>query len=162
MKAVVVFYSQTCGNTRKIAEMIALTTGAALAEIKTVEDYGRDYDAVMVRARDEINSGFLPEIRPLSADLSEYDTVIIGTPTWWYTMAPAVRTYLNSQNWAGKTVVPFMTNAGWPGTVIHDMMDLCAGAFIRNPMEVKFDSDGGNILETDEEILNRWIAKLNG
>ena len=61
MKAVVVFYSQTCGNTRKIAEMIALTTGAALAEIETVEDYGRDYDAVMVRARDEINSGFLPE-----------------------------------------------------------------------------------------------------
>ena len=40
------------------------------------------------------------------------------------------------------------------------MMELCEGAFIRNPMEVKFDSDGGDILETDPEVLDKWIAKL--
>ena len=76
-------------------------------------------------------------------------------------MAPAVRTYLHSQNWEGKTVIPFMTNAGWPGTVIQDMTELCSGAVIRHPMEVKFDSDGGNILETDPETLQKWIAELS-
>jgi flavodoxin len=159
MKAVVVFYSQTCGNTRKIAEMIALTTGAALAEIKTVEDYGRDYDAVMVRARDEINSGFLPEIRPLSADLSEYDTVIIGTPTWWYTMAPAVRKFLRSTDLTGKRVYAFQTHGGQPGSALKDMRRLSKGENISDFM-VEFDSMGGSQMKTSIDELRTWIQSI--
>lgn len=159
MKAVVVFYSQTCGNTRKIAEMIALTTGAALAEIKTVEDYGRDYDAVMVRARDEINSGFLPEIRPLSVDLSEYDTVIIGTPTWWYTMAPAVRKFLRSTDLTGKRVYAFQTHGGQPGSALKDMRRLSKGENISDFM-VEFDSMGGSQMKTSIDELRTWIQSI--
>ncbi len=134
MKAVVVFYSQTCGNTRKIAEMIALTTGAALAEIKTVEDYGRDYDAVMVRARDEINSGFLPEIRPLSADLSEYDTVFVGYPIWYGTVPAFMKEFLSRCDLAGKTVIPFATaSASHIRGSIADLEAACKGAEIRYP-----------------------------
>ena len=159
MKAVVVFYSQTCGNTRKIAEMIALTTGAALAEIKTVEDYGRDYDAVMVRARDEINSGFLPEIRPLSVDLSAYDTVIIGTPTWWYTMAPAVRKFLRSTDLTGKRVYAFQTHGGQPGSALKDMRRLSKGENISDFM-VEFDSMGGSQMKTSIDELRTWIQSI--
>ena len=159
MKAVVVFYSQTCGNTRKIAEMIALTTGAALAEIKTVEDYGRDYDAVMVRARDEINSGFLPELKPLSADLSEYDTVIIGTPTWWYTMAPAVRKFLRSTDLTGKRVYAFQTHGGQPGSALKDMRRLSKGENISDFM-VEFDSMGGSQMKTSIDELRTWIQSI--
>ena len=159
MKAVVVFYSQTCGNTRKIAEMIALTTGAALAEIKTVEDYGRDYDAVMVRARDEINSGFLPELKPLSADLSEYDTVIIGTPTWWYTMAPAVRKFLRSTDLTGKRVYAFQTHGGQPGSALKDIRRLSKGENISDFM-VEFDSMGGSQMKTSIDELRTWIQSI--
>ena len=159
MKAVVVFYSQTCGNTRKIAEMIALTTGAALAEIKTVEDYGRDYDAVMVRARDEINSGFLPEIKPLSVDLSAYDTVIIGTPTWWYTMAPAVRKFLRSTDLTGKRVYAFQTHGGQPGSALKDMRRLSKGENISDFM-VEFDSMGGSQMKTSIDELRTWIQSI--
>lgn len=60
-------------------------------------------------------------IKPLDADVQNYDVIAVGTPTWWYTMAPAVKTFLNSQKWEGKTVVPFMTNGGWPGHVIKDI-----------------------------------------
>lgn len=39
---------------------------------------------------------FMPEIRPLGADMSRYDTIILGTPVWWYTFAPAVKTFLEN------------------------------------------------------------------
>lgn len=42
-------------------------------------------------------------------------------------MAPAVKAFLHGQNFAGKTVVPFMTNGGWPGRVIKDMKAACPG-----------------------------------
>ena len=44
-------------------------------------------------------------------------------PTWWYTMAPAVLTFLTTNDFTGKTVIPFMTNGGWPGHVIKDMKE---------------------------------------
>ena len=36
-------------------------------------------------------------------------------------MAPAVLTCLKAQDFEGKTVIPFMTNGGWPGHVIKDI-----------------------------------------
>lgn len=43
---------------------------------------------------------------------SAFDIIAIGTPAWWYTMAPAVRSFLAQHDFAGKTVVPFMINGG--------------------------------------------------
>ena len=58
----------------------------------------------------EVDEGFQPEIKPLSVNVADYDVVAIGTPTWWYTMAPAVLTFLNANDWSQKTVIPFMTH----------------------------------------------------
>ena len=159
MKAIVIYYSQSCGNTRKIAEMIGLTNGADLCEIKTAEDYGKDYDAVMSRARDEINSGFVPEIQPITADLSQYDTVIIGTPTWWYTMAPAVRAFLNQTDLTGKRVYAFQTHGGQPGRVLKDIRMLSKGENIGD-FAVEFDATGGSEMKTTLDELRAWIAAI--
>lgn len=72
--------------------------------------------------------GYEPEIKPLDINIADYDVIAVGTPTWWYTMAPAVKTFLHQQDFTGKTVVPFMTNGGWPGHVIKDMKAACKGA----------------------------------
>ena len=57
----------------------------------------------------------------MSVNLAGYDVIAVGTPTWWYTMAPAVKTFLHRNDFARKTVVPFMTNGGWLRHVIEDM-----------------------------------------
>lgn len=70
----------------------------------------------------------MPQINSISVNLADYDVIAIGTPTWWYTMAPAVLTFLTTNDFTGKTVIPFMTNGGWPGHVIKDMEENCKGA----------------------------------
>ena len=65
------------------------------------------------------------QIKPIFVNLADYDVIAIGTPTWWYTMAPAVLTFLTTNDFTGKTVIPFMTNGGWPGHVIIDMEENC-------------------------------------
>lgn len=81
----------------------------------------------MNQGKREVEKGFMPQIKPLSVNLSDYDVIAIGTPTWWYTMAPAVLTFLITNDFSGKTVIPFMTNGGWPGHVIKDMQANCKG-----------------------------------
>lgn len=53
-----------------------------------------------------------------------------------------------------------MTNGGWPGHVIKDIIKECKGAEIIQPMEIKFDSEGGPVLKTSEDRINQWIAQV--
>lgn len=159
-KKLVVYYSWSNGNTKRIAEKMAEELGADIRQIDTVEPYKGSYDEVVAQGQNEVNRGYKPEIKPLDVDIKDYDVIAVGTPTWWYTMAPAVLTFLSSNDWSGKKVIPFMTNGGWTGHVIKDMMKECKGAEIIKPMEIKFDSQGGPILKTSEKKIDEWIADV--
>ena len=159
-KILIVYYSWSNGNTERIAKMLQQQVGGDLLKIDTVEPYSGSYDDVVSQGQDEVNRGYEPEIQPISVNVADYDVIAIGTPTWWYTMAPVVLTFLHSQNFTGKTVVPFMTNGGWPGHVIKDMKKACKGADIACDMRVQFDSTGGDHLETPTEQIEQWIQQV--
>lgn len=159
-KLLIVYYSWANGNTERVAKMLQSITGADLAEIDTLIPYTGGYDAVVAQGQQEVESGYKPEIKPLSIDVENYDAIAVGTPTWWYTMAPAVRTFLHGQNWAGRRMIPFATHGGWPGHVIPDMEEGCPGADISCQMEVRFDSDGGDRMETPEADILAWARRV--
>jgi flavodoxin len=160
MKKLVIYYSQANGNTKRIAEMISEKTGADITAIDTVTPYTGSYDEIVNQGQEEVNCGFKPEIKDLDVKLSEYDEIIIGTPTWWYTMAPAVLTFLSNANLAGKRVALFQTHGGWPGHTLKDMKALCNGAEIISEKAIQFDSTGGDHLETSLAEIESWIGEL--
>ena len=86
--------------------------GGDLVRLDTAVPYTGSYNDVVDQGQREVNAGFEPEFKPLPVIVADYDVIAVGTPTRWYTMAPAVKTFLHGQNFAGKTVVPFMTNGG--------------------------------------------------
>lgn len=51
--------------------------------------YGKPVNVVQ-QGQEEVRRGYKPEIKPLDIDIRNYDVIVVGTPTWWYTMAPAV------------------------------------------------------------------------
>ncbi len=156
-KMLVAYYSWTNGNTERVAKQLAEVCSADLERIETVEPYPDDYDATVKQAQDEVNAGFEPEIPALEHDPADYDVIAVGTPTWWYTMAPAVATFMHSVNWEGKIVVPFLTNAGWAGDTIDDMENAATGAMAGPSLEVQFDSDGGAVQKTPQSEIDAWV-----
>lgn len=161
-KMLVMYYSWSNGNTETVAEQLADACGADLERIDTVEPYPEDYDETVQQGQDEVNAGYQPEIETLAHDPADYDVIAVGTPTWWYTMAPAVSTALSNCDFAGKTVVPFQTNGGWPGNVIENIKDGCAGAVFGPSIEVQFDSTGGSTQITPQHEIDAWIEKVAG
>lgn len=159
-KMLIAYYSWSNGNTRKVAEQLQKKTDADIVEIQTVTPYSGTYDEVVRQGQKEVERGYMPDIRPLSVNLSDYDVIAVGTPTWWYTMAPAVHTFLQNNSFEGKTVIPFMTNGGWPGHVIKDMKKLCKGSFITCEKEFQFDSEGGSQLITAQKEIEKWIQNV--
>ena len=129
-------------------------------KIDTAVPYSGSYNDVVEQGHREVNRGYEPELKPVSVDIAGYDVIAVGTPTWWYTMAPAVKTFLHGNDLSGKTVIPFMTNGGWPGHVIRDMKNACPGADIVCEMQVRFDSNGGADLETPESQIDAWAQNV--
>lgn len=159
-KTLVVYYSWSCGNTEKIAEQLADACDADIARIETVVPYPEDYQETVDQGRREVNAGFMPEIENLEYSPADYDVIVIGTPTWWYTMAPAVKTFIAENDFSGKTVVALSTNSSWPGNVTADIEDACTGASFGPALEVQFDSTGDDHQETPQSQVDAWIEQI--
>lgn len=157
MKTLIVYYSYL-GNTKSIAEMIQKKTGADILRIETVVPYDNDYNKVVDQGQSEVNRGYCSKIKPLNIDPGQYDTIILGTPVWWYTFAPAMHTFLKTQDWKGKTIYPFATNGGWIGHTFKDIKDACTGAEVKSGMNIKFDEA---TLRTSVKDIENWIDKIS-
>ena len=114
--AVVYFSWSQTGNTRFAAETIARKASATGPfEIKAVKPYNANYKACCDEAKPECFGRKLRPIRQVAGlNLSKYDVIFVGTPNWWGTMAPPVRTFLvqNAALLKGKTLCLFQTNGG--------------------------------------------------
>ncbi len=114
-KTAVVFFSGK-GHTREIAQRLAGELGVEAEEIEPAEHYSDadlNYTVDDCRANRE---SFDPQARPeLAADIpdvSDCDIVYLGYPIWWGDAAAPLRTFVESVDFAGKTVVPFCTSGG--------------------------------------------------
>lgn len=152
MKTAIIYYSYR-GNTKEIAEWIQKRVGGDLVRIETVVPYEGDYNKVVDQGQDEVNRGYCPEIKPMDVDLQAYDTILLGTPVWWYTFAPAMHTFLKSQNWEGKTIYLFATNGGWIGHTFQDFKQACKGADVKSGLNIRFDE---TTLRTDKKDIENW------
>lgn len=151
----IVYYSHS-GNTRKIAELVQRKSGGELCEIQPVTAYPAAYDAVVDQAKKEIQAGFHPELKSAPGDVGSYDTVFVGTPNWWSTIAPPIATFLSGHDWSGKTVVPFCTHGGGGvGRVERDIAKLCAGATVKPGLVVS--GSGGSRAEA---LVEEWLRKI--
>ena len=103
MKSLILYYSYR-GNTQRIAERVHSAIGGDIARIDTVVPYTGSYDDVVAQGEQEVKRGFLPALQPMDIDLGHYDTIVLGTPVWWYTCAPAMRAFLTAHDLSGKTV----------------------------------------------------------
>lgn len=159
-KMLVVYYSWSNGNTEKITEQLADACGADICRIETIEPYPSDYDETVEQVHREVDAGYEPAIEALEFDPSGYDVIAVGTPTWWYTMAPAVKTFMGSVDWAGKTIVAFATNGGWEGSTLDDIESAVAGATAGPSLAIQFDSTGGSRQITPQQQVDNWIERV--
>ena len=100
------------GNTRILAEMMADITKGDLFEIKTVKPYPKEYQPAIEYAKKEKENNERPEIVGPLPDMSKYDVVFLGYPIWWGDLPMGVYTFLEKENFSGKTIIPFCTHEG--------------------------------------------------
>jgi hypothetical protein len=79
--------------------------------IEAADPYSDDYDATVARNVEEQNSDARPAIANPLDSISQYDTVLVGSPIWNVRPPMIMTTFLESHDFTGKAVHPFVTYA---------------------------------------------------
>lgn len=129
-RTLVVYYSAT-GNTEAVANYIAQATGGDLFELEPVDPYTdedlnwTDENSRVVYEHDNEDARDVELVADTVDNWDEYDTVFIGYPIWWGIAAWPVDTFVEANDFTGKTVIPFCTSSssdlGESGQLLAEM-----------------------------------------
>lgn len=115
-KTLVVYFSAT-GNTESAANYIAQATGGDLFELEPAEPYTdedlnyNNDDSRVFREHEDESLRDVELVADTVGNWDEYDTVFIGYPIWWGIAAWPVDSFVEANDFIGKTVIPFATSA---------------------------------------------------
>ena len=155
-----VYFSYT-GHTKYIAEIIKQNINCDVIRLEPVIPYSNDYNKVVNDEQNQESSDIIPEIKDINIDLDLYDTIIIGTPVWWYRSAPVIRAFLKKYDLSNKIIIPYATNAGWLGKTFNEIKSLYSNSKVVNEFNIVFTSDYiKNELVTPIETIENWINNI--
>ena len=170
-KILVVYFSRTGeeynvgnitkGNTAIVAEYIAQKTGADTFEIKAAKPYPDEYEACTELAKKELESNTRPAIEKNIDNLAQYDTIFLGYPIWWGAVPRVLLTFLEANDFSGKTIIPFCTHggSGLAGTE-REIADACPNAKVLDGLAV-VGKTAQNDFPAAQKDVDAWLKGLD-
>jgi flavodoxin len=153
MNNTLVVYYSLFENTKNLALEIAKQTGGTIRELIPDKNYSFDYNTAAKEVRNQISRGFCPNLISGNESIKDYQTIFIGTPNWFKTLAPPVMSFLRQHDFTGKTIIPFCTHGGGGFSQIeNDIAKECSKAIFLTGIAVN-----GTI--ASEEVAN-WLKQL--
>lgn len=126
-----VAYFSASGNTETAAEYIADAANADLFELVPVDPYtdaDLNWTVEGSRVNQEHENESLRDVEleeTTVTNWADYDTVFIGYPIWWGIAAWPVNDFIKSNDFSGKTVIPFCTSSssglGQSGELLEEL-----------------------------------------
>ncbi|MHC1683972.1 MAG: flavodoxin [Clostridiaceae bacterium] len=151
-KTLIVYYS-LFQNTKNLALEIAKQTGGTIRELVPDKNYSFDYNTAAKEVRNQIARGFCPNLVFGNELIEDNQTIFIGTPNWFKTIAPPVMSFIKHHNFSGKRIIPFCTHGGGGLCQIeNDIARECSNSIILPGIAV-------NGIAASEEIT-KWLETI--
>ncbi len=133
MATLIIYYSQG-GTTELVAKTLSKNLRASMVRIHDL----KNREGIKNKLFATINAfrESKTDIVPAKVDISQFDTIIFGTPTWAGNPTPAILTIIDRCNLTGKDVILFAT------------MDSNRGDTNIERLEEKVKMRGGRVIES--------------
>ena len=154
-KILVAYFSCT-GHTKTAAFEVAEILQADTFEIVPSEPYTSDdlnYNIENCRANvEQKDSSARPKISGKIDDVAQYKTIVIAFPIWWGAEPRIIDTFVESYDFAGKTIVPVCTSGGSDIlTAEKNLRELCKGATV---------TEGKRLGIISKDDVKAWLNSL--
>lgn len=144
------------GNVAQLAQWIETEIGGDLVSIQVTEPYPADWDGCLDRANKEKADGTHPVLSETIDNISEYDTVFLGYPNWWYSCPMAIFSFIDNNDLSDKNIYLFCSHGtgGLAGSVQDITAALPESAVVSENVFHVFQDDTANAKEDLQEWLN--------
>ena len=153
---ILISYFSASGVTKGVAEKIKEVVGGDIFPIEPKIPYTKaDLDWTDKNSRTTIemqDETFRPEIAEKCPNIDEYDTIFLGFPIWWYVAPTIINNFLESYDFAGKTIRPFFTSGGSGAGQTDEKLHKSAPKAAWRPAK--------RLYANNTERLNNWINEL--
>jgi len=154
MRSLVVYYSRT-GNAKFIASTIAAAIGADTEEI--VDLRKRSGPIGFLSGGKDATQGKETEIGETKRSPKDYDLIVIGTPVWSSSPTPAIRTYINHNDLAGKKVAVFLTAKKQNEKALKKMKTMLSNSQLIGELVLE---EPLNKKEENEKTITTWCKNI--
>lgn len=145
------------GHVQFLAGIIQDATDADVFRIETVQQYPASHAPLIAQAQEELNNGDRPALRTSIENLDQYDVIFVGYPNWWGNLPAPLYTFLESYDFAGKTIVPFNSHGGSGlSNTVETIRSMQPNVDVRNGFTVSRN----NVGNATDDLLN-WLKQLN-
>jgi len=152
MKTAVIYYSYN-GTSAHVAEIIKAELNADIFRIETLDSKKRKGFSLILWGGGQVVRGKKPPLKPLSVNINAYDLVILGTPVWAGSPAPAIVSFLSMNSIAGKKIALFCCHGGGMGEALNKLKALLGGNTLIGEIDFK------NVAKTDRAELKQKISE---
>lgn len=168
-KEILIVYLSRTKNTKAVAEIIHKKIGGDLVALELETPYPEHYQTTVDQVADENARGYLPPLKTKIEDITKYDVVFVGFPTWGMQLPPPMKSFLSQYDLSGKTVIPFNTNAGYGiGSSFETVKKLCPESEILEGYSTKGGIERDGILfvmegDKEKQVLTdvqNWLTKI--
>lgn len=146
------------GNVAQLAQWIGSETGGDLFSIQVTEPYPADGDNCLSRANEEKAHGTHPALSQTVENISEYDTIFLGFPNWWYSCPMAIYSFIDAHDLSGKQIYLFCSHGtgGLAGSVRDITAALPESAIVSDNVFHEYQDDTASA----KENLQSWLSEL--
>lgn len=157
MSKKLVAYFSVSGVTAKLAKRLADAVDADIFEIKPEKPYTTaDLDWTNKKSRSSVemsDKSFRPAVAEKLDNITDYDTIYVGFPIWWYVAPTIINTFLEQYDLTGKTIIPFATSgSSRMGKTNSELAPSCKGAILKEGK--RFEANA------DETELKNWADSI--
>ena len=155
-KKVLVAYFSATGTTKEAAKKVKKASGGTLYRIKPQKAYTKadlNYNNESSRATKEQNDDTArPAVKGKVRNIRKYDVIFIGYPIWWGKEPKVVKTFLESYNLKGKTIIPFCTSgsSGISGSM-KGIRESATGAKVKK---------GKDLTDMPYKQIEKWVSRV--
>ena len=142
------------GNTEIVCNDMKEMTDTDVFRIEMKDPYSPVYMTCIEEAKKDLRANARPELVSMPDSIDEYDSVILAYPNYWGTFPMAVATFIDSYDFAGKTILPLCTNEGsGMGHSESDLRKMMLGADIRGGLSIT-----GSRAASASGAVKKWLS----
>jgi flavodoxin len=157
MKSLVVYYSYE-GNCDMIAQEIQKVNNSELLRLRPIKEMKSKGFSKFIWGGKQVIMHEKPKLEPINKNIEDYDLIIIGTPVWASTFAPAVNTFLSEYKLKNKNIGLFCCSSGGKGKVFEKLENVLEGNHIIG--EIEFIDPLTKRKENISSKVEEWVNSL--